>query len=242
MKVRSIAKRRVTFTFGQQHCASRLQVCMPILKSLGIICWLRKGKKERTHIPASIIIIRSGNKVAVIFWPKLLLWRSQVSSDGGLSFSPHSLQKDVNLLDFRVDEKLIRVKMNGGEKGINFNFNQPLYLGGFLLNTFSAEKGFLSKMGFQGCLASLSFSAGKITNALEEGKVLKEFKNDIVRGCAASGARCRPTSCHYDGHCIQQWTQTRCNCEMTSFIGKYCSNGKIFCATRESRAMSSLTR
>lgn len=131
-------------------------------------------------------------------------------------------------MDFRVDEKLNRVKMNGGENGesINFDFNQKLYLGGFALNVFSAEKGFLSKMGFQGCLASLSFNQVKITNALEEGEVQKEFAQDIISGCAASGARCRPTSCHYDGHCIQQWTQTRCNCEMTSFIGKYCSNGE----------------
>ena len=40
------------------------------------------------------------------------------------------------------------------------------------------------------------------------------------------GARCRAQSCYNNGKCIEKWLNPICECDMTSFTGPSCSDGK----------------
>ena len=42
---------------------------------------------------------------------------------------------------------------------------------------------------------------------------------------------CSDHSCDNRGECVQEWSYYRCNCDMTSFVGDTCSDGRYLYTT-----------
>ncbi|XP_065225027.1 neurexin 1 isoform X2 [Planococcus citri] len=100
-----------------------------------------------------------------------------------------------------------------------------LYIGGIPSDVRSADsKPLRSKHGFQGCLANLHLnedSPDLVQDALLPSTL-------IVSGCeGGSGKRCNHNTCDNRGICVQQWNNQICDCSMTSFAGKTCSQESI---------------
>lgn len=101
-----------------------------------------------------------------------------------------------------------------------------LYSGGIPSDIRNADsKPLRSKHGFQGCLANLHLnedSPDLVQDALLPSTL-------IVSGCeGGSGKRCNHNTCDNRGICVQQWNNQICDCSMTSFAGKTCSQGRDF--------------
>lgn len=88
-------------------------------------------------------------------------------------------------------------------------------------------KQILSRHGFEGCLASLDLS-GESTNLINDAVVPSTL---VESGCDMyaslhSGKKCTHDLCANHGTCVQQWNSYTCDCDMTSFTGSTCNDGK----------------
>lgn len=88
-------------------------------------------------------------------------------------------------------------------------------------------KQILSKHGFEGCLASLDLS-GESTNLISDAVVPSSL---VESGCDMyanlhPGKKCTHDVCSNHGTCVQQWNSYTCDCDMTSFTGPTCNEGK----------------
>ena len=53
-----------------------------------------------------------------------------------------------------------------------------------------------------------------------------QFQDYQDLSTSGRGARCRAQSCYNNGKCIEKWLNPICECDMTSFTGPSCSDGK----------------
>ena len=88
-------------------------------------------------------------------------------------------------------------------------------------------KQILSRHGFEGCLASLDLS-GESTNLISDAVVPSSL---VESGCDMyanlhPGKKCTHDLCSNHGTCVQQWNSYTCDCDMTSFTGPTCNEGK----------------
>ncbi|VDD82285.1 unnamed protein product [Mesocestoides corti] len=126
--------------------------------------------------------------------------------------------------------------------GRNFNFNEPLYLGGLpadLLYRFSEK--IISKHGIQasGCIGGLGVNNqtqmdvfGLAEATMQTNKTSPVCKWQVIKGClerpggaptcAAYAQHRRLPYCLNGGVCLHVWTSLRCSCEMTTFTGNRC--------------------
>ena len=107
-------------------------------------------------------------------------------------------------------------------------------------------KQILSRHGFEGCLSSLDLS-GESTNLISDAVVpssLVESGCDMYASMHA-GKKCTHDLCSNHGTCVQQWNSYTCDCDMTSFTGPTCNEGKnmnISCARRTNNRLCSVRR
>lgn len=88
-------------------------------------------------------------------------------------------------------------------------------------------KQILSRHGFEGCLASLDLS-GESTDLITDAVVPSSL---VTSGCdiytnVHPGKKCTHDLCANHGTCVQQWNSYTCDCDMTSFTGPTCNDGK----------------
>lgn len=88
-------------------------------------------------------------------------------------------------------------------------------------------KQILSRHGFEGCLASLDLS-GESTDLITDAVVPSSL---VTSGCDIytnlhPGKKCTHDLCANHGTCVQQWNSYTCDCDMTSFTGPTCNDGK----------------
>lgn len=88
-------------------------------------------------------------------------------------------------------------------------------------------KQILSRHGFEGCLASLDLS-GESTDLITDAVVPSSL---VTSGCDVyaslhPGKKCTHDLCANHGTCVQQWNSYTCDCDMTSFTGPTCNDGK----------------
>ncbi|KAL5963922.1 Neurexin-3 [Taenia solium] len=122
----------------------------------------------------------------------------------------------------------------------NFNFNEPLYLGGIpneVRHRFSEK--IISKHGIQGCIGGFGVNnqtqmdieaLAEVT--MGENRTSPVCKWQVVQGCLerpADAPTCtafaqqrRLPYCLNGGVCLHVWASLRCSCEMTTFTGNRC--------------------
>jgi neurexin len=88
-------------------------------------------------------------------------------------------------------------------------------------------KSIISRHGFEGCLASLDLS-GESPDLISDAVVPSSL---VESGCDAyanlhPGKKCTHDLCANHGTCVQQWNSYTCDCDMTSFSGPTCADGK----------------
>lgn len=88
-------------------------------------------------------------------------------------------------------------------------------------------KQIISRHGFEGCLASLDLS-GESIDLITDAVVPSSL---VTSGCDIytnlhPGKKCTHDLCANHGTCVQQWNSYTCDCDMTSFTGPTCNDGK----------------
>uniref|UniRef100_T1J5X7 Uncharacterized protein n=1 Tax=Strigamia maritima TaxID=126957 RepID=T1J5X7_STRMM len=122
-----------------------------------------------------------------------------------------------------VDDMIATVSSAGNN--IHLDLDGILYVGGVPKSMYSTlPKMVQSKHGFEGCLASLDLN-GDTPDPTRDALIPS---TSVVAGCDGPSTKCSPHACANRGVCIQQWNSYTCDCDMTSFTGPTCSDGKFF--------------
>ncbi|XP_017558317.2 protein crumbs homolog 2b [Pygocentrus nattereri] len=124
-----------------------------------------------------------------------------------------------------VDEKLVLILEDKEEMVEDGGHNQLLffpphglekvYIGGFPQEYLDKTK---ARKGFIGCLEDLLIDAQPILPQ----DITPEQAMDIQLGCEKT-EWCRPDSCSQQGHCVDLWTEYRCDC-YRPFYGNICAD------------------
>nr|CDS20871.1 neurexin 1 alpha [Echinococcus granulosus] len=139
----------------------------------------------------------------------------------------------------------------------NFNFDEPLYLGGIPneVRLRFSEK-IISKHGIQGCIGGFGVNnqtqmdIGTLAEVtMGENRTSLVCKWQVVQGCLerpSEAPKCtafaqqrRLPYCLNGGVCLHVWASLRCSCEMTTFTGNRChlpgTSLKIGSSTRDGK-------
>lgn len=120
-----------------------------------------------------------------------------------------------------VDDTQVTISSKGFN--IHLDLDGLLYLGGVKNDMYeSLPKIIQSKHGFKGCLASLIFN-GENVNLFQTEVVVSSTL--VSRGCYKPKIKCTH-ACANHGICVRMWNSYVCDCDMTSFNGPTCSDGK----------------
>ncbi|VDN97708.1 unnamed protein product [Rodentolepis nana] len=122
----------------------------------------------------------------------------------------------------------------------NFDFKDPLYIGGIPSNVKSKfSERIISKYGLQGCVGGLEINnrteldmQKMAETVMGENRTNAFCKSQVVQGChdrpfeapicAEHERKNRLPYCLNGGVCLHFWTSLRCACEMTTFTGSRC--------------------
>lgn len=98
-----------------------------------------------------------------------------------------------------------------------------MYVGGVFKDMYGKlPPTIMSRNGFEGCLASIDFA--DISPSLTEDAVVPSSL--VVNGCEGP-TKCSQNACANRGICVQQWNAYACECDMTTYSGPTCYDGKI---------------
>ncbi|KAK7071823.1 Neurexin-2 [Halocaridina rubra] len=119
-----------------------------------------------------------------------------------------------------VDDNIATV--TNGITNENLDLQGFLYLGGVPPEMYTnLPRHIVSRIGFEGCLASLDLNGDAPDPA---GKDVPIISNRVFAGCDGPSTKCHRNACANGGTCVQQWNSYSCNCDMTSFTGPTCSD------------------
>ena len=79
------------------------------------------------------------------------------------------------------------------------------------------------RRGYAGCIKNLAIEGEAIDLPRF---VLNETRNDISAYCRETRPQCDSHPCEHDGVCTEGWNSFVCDCRMTGYTGKTCSEGK----------------
>ncbi|GAB0092873.1 neurexin-1 [Sergentomyia squamirostris] len=98
-----------------------------------------------------------------------------------------------------------------------------LYIGGVFKDMYpKLPPTITSRMGFEGCLASIDL-ADSSPNLLDDAVVPSSL---VVNGCEGP-TKCSQNACANRGTCVQQWNAYACECDMTSYTGPTCYDESV---------------
>lgn len=107
---------------------------------------------------------------------------------------------------------------------LTFELDSILYIGGVMKDMYiSLSNGIVSKHGFEGCIASLDLP-GESPSLIDDAVVPS---SSLLTGCEGP-TKCSHNACANRGVCVQQWNTYACDCDMTSFTGPTCYDGKNY--------------
>lgn len=99
-----------------------------------------------------------------------------------------------------------------------------MYIGGVFKDMYpKLPSAVMSRNGFEGCLGSIDFA--DISPSLTEDAVVPSSL--VVNGCEGP-TKCSQNACANRGVCVQQWNAYACECDMTTYSGPTCYDGKEF--------------
>ena len=109
----------------------------------------------------------------------------------------------------------------------HLNLETELFLGG--IDTSSSNQlpmdlfsGILRR-GYVGCIKNLAIDGETIDLPRY---VLKGSRDDIGAFCREERPRCDSNPCEHEGICTEGWNRFICDCRMTGYTGKTCSDGR----------------
>ncbi|XP_055677367.1 neurexin-1 isoform X2 [Lutzomyia longipalpis] len=98
-----------------------------------------------------------------------------------------------------------------------------LYVGGVFKDMYAKlPPSITSRMGFEGCLASLDL-ADTSPSLMDDAVVPSSL---VVNGCEGP-TKCSQNACANRGTCVQQWNAYACECDMTSYTGPTCYDESV---------------
>lgn len=107
---------------------------------------------------------------------------------------------------------------------VHLDLEGILYVGGVFKDMYSRlPVSIASRAGFEGCLASVDLT--DLSASLTEDAIVPSSL--VVAGCEGP-TKCSQNACANRGLCVQQWNAYACECDMTSFTGPTCYDGKTF--------------
>nr|XP_027202560.1 neurexin-1-like isoform X1 [Dermatophagoides pteronyssinus] len=123
-----------------------------------------------------------------------------------------------------IDDSLITISTSNSERNLHLDLDGLLYIGGVRDTMWqSLPKIIKSRIGFEGCLASLDLN-GETFNLVGQSDVL--IPSTLVEsGCSTPITRCSSTACANRGICVQLWNSYTCDCDLTTFSGPTCADG-----------------
>lgn len=105
-----------------------------------------------------------------------------------------------------------------------------MYIGGVFKDMYTKlPPAVMSRNGFEGCLASIDFA--DLSPSLTEDAVVPSSL--VVNGCEGP-TKCSQNACANRGVCVQQWNAYACECDMTTYSGPTCYDGKRMNSRRRS--------
>lgn len=111
---------------------------------------------------------------------------------------------------------------NTAGNNVHLELEGILYVGGVFKDMYSRlPVSIASRSGFEGCLASVDLA--DISASLTEDAIVPSSL--VVAGCEGP-TKCSQNACANRGVCVQQWNAYACECDMTSFTGPTCYDGK----------------
>jgi len=120
-----------------------------------------------------------------------------------------------------VDDSFEIISLTGNN--MHLELAGILYIGGVFKDMYSKLPASISsRSGFEGCLASLDL--GDASPSLTSDAVVPSSL--VVSGCEGP-TKCSQNACANRGNCVQQWNAYACECEMTSYTGPTCYDGKL---------------
>lgn len=124
----------------------------------------------------------------------------------------HSLMVDDTLETYVTTGNSMHLKLDG-----------ILYIGGVFKDMYAGlpANSVVSRVGFEGCLASVDL-ADISPNLVEDAVVPSSL---VVAGCEGP-TKCSQNACANRGTCVQQWNAYACECDMTSYTGPTCYDGR----------------
>ncbi|OTF69070.1 neurexin-1b-alpha-like protein [Euroglyphus maynei] len=122
-----------------------------------------------------------------------------------------------------IDDSLMTISTSGSERNLHLDLDGLLYVGGVRDNMWqSLPKVIKSKIGFEGCIASLDLN-GETYNLV--GREVLIPSTLVESGCSVPITRCSSTACANRGICVQLWNSYTCDCDLTTFSGPTCADG-----------------
>lgn len=123
----------------------------------------------------------------------------------------HTLTVDDTIEVFTVTGNNMHMELEG-----------ILYVSGVFKDMYSKlPSAIASRSGFEGCLASVDLADVSL-NLVEDAVVQSSL---VVSGCEGP-TKCSQNACANGGNCVQQWNAYACECDMTSYTGPTCYDGK----------------
>lgn len=123
----------------------------------------------------------------------------------------HALMVDDTIETFATSGNSMHLKLDG-----------ILYAGGVFKDAYGVlPVGIATRSGFEGCLASLDLA--DLSPMLTDDAVVPSSL--VVAGCEGP-TKCSQNACANRGNCVQQWNTYACECDMTSFTGPTCYDGR----------------
>lgn len=119
-----------------------------------------------------------------------------------------------------VDESIEIYTASGNN--MHLELEGILYVGGVFKDMYTRlPSSIASRSGFEGCMASVDLADS--SPSLTEDAVVPSSL--VVSGCEGP-TKCSQNACANRGICVQQWNAYACECDMTSFTGPTCYDGK----------------
>lgn len=124
-----------------------------------------------------------------------------------------------------IDDSVGTITSTGSN--VHLDLDGILYFGGVRRNMYRhLPKAIKSRHGYEGCIASLDFNGATIDPAGSEHVIIPSSL--VARGCDGAATKCSDAACANGGTCVQLWHSFTCDCDMTSFTGPTCADGKPY--------------